>query len=647
MKNESGIDAAASPPAPAGLSGIRDASLFCIAVSLAASAGIGLALAAGEVVRNAYLSQGLYHTAWAVTADLLARWTGTILSWLAPALLASWAGGAWVLRRRAIRARIPARAQPRWIASFALGLLVFLFVGYRINRLEFGLEWKTMRTLLGVPVPEALLLPRAIVSNLLITLGAAAIAFTAYRISGVFDLFRRLARVRAVAIAMVPIVAVHAVVFATALRARRDLPNVVLVTVDTFRADRFGAVDAFGPLTPNLDRLAARGVRFERAYSTSPWTLPSMASIMTGLYPAEHGAQDFNRKIASERITLAERLRDRGYETGAIVFSAYVDPIYGFDQGFGSYRHFGNKMRRNAVSSERIADLAVDWIRENRGRPFFLFVHFFDPHYNYISHGKTDLTTYDGPVVSNHDIYELREIQDSLGAEDLAVLRSFYDEEVQFTDRHIGWILDAIDRLGIADRTIVAFTSDHGEEFREHGWIGHTRNLFEGMVRVPLVIVDPRESFARPVVSQPVENRRLPATILDLLSLRSSPGGIAGESLRPLMEGGPEDPSSPVFAEVLFSREDKRSMKQAVVRGGWKLVFDLDAGTFELFDLEADPGETADLAAFRPDMLEAMKALLVDWVGRMDAARGTAGDVNRMELDDTTRERLRAMGYLR
>jgi arylsulfatase A-like enzyme len=369
-----------------------------------------------------------------------------------------------------------------------------------------------------------------------------------------------------------------------------------------------------------------------------------MASVMTGVYPSIHGAYDYDRKLNEKAVTLAEILQNRGYRTAAIIFSAYLRASYGFSQGFEEFEHFGMITGRSEVSSDRITNLATDWVANNGDDPFFLFVHFFDPHYHYIRH--EEMNEYSGPVKSNHDIYELRKIQELLTDEGLDRVRDLYDQEVRFTDHHIGVFLDFLRERGIEDNTIVLIASDHGDEFLEHGWIGHVTNLYEGMVHVPLIVTDPREQFVRAVVDEPVEIHRIGATILDLLSLEVPDASFGGGSLVPLMRGEAERPDSAVFGSVFFSREDKRAMRRSVRNGKLKLIYDYDDETFELYDLGADPGETTNVVAQGPQILGELKELLAEWASEMDRHRVRSDESGRIDLDADALEQLKALGYV-
>lgn len=609
-------------------------------IGLLFAAAIGTYLAAGTIFANDYLSLGYTRATVTILADHVGAQTKQTLLFLLPVT-------AIVVGLRLLRqTRVGPDAMRRDLA-ISCGAAFFLLAGYLLNRHQFGTEWKTMVSVLGLPVPGAVFSFKVIGSNLAVALGAMALAGLIHAAAASRKVAGRLAHGVTLGLALLPLAGTsvgRSLVQAPPSNAE-SLPNVLLITVDTFRGDRLGKVAEFGAVTPRLDALAARGTTFENAYAPSSWTLPSMAAVMTGMYPSQSGAYDYRTRYGDDKVAIAETLQQQGYNTSAIVFSAYVQPRHGFGQGFETFRHFGKSMRREEVSSPQIADLGIEWLEENHEDPFFLFLHFFDPHYNYVSQGKTDLAAYSGPIRDNQDIYEIREIQDRLTQEDLATLQSIYDEEVHFTDHHIGRVLDALDRLGLSDNTIVVFTSDHGEEFLEHGWIGHVKNIYKGMVHVPLIIVDPRLETAKKRIEQPVEIHRIPGTLLDFLEIERPYGAFPGTSLGPLLRGDtPEDPEAPVFGSVFFSRDDKRAMKRSVLSGDWKLIYDYDEEQFELYNVRDDPGETINRYHSEDEVVERLDKLLGTWSTEMDRLRGESG--SHFTMDDETLERLRAMGYI-
>jgi len=395
---------------------------------------------------------------------------------------------------------------------------------------------------------------------------------------------------------------------------RRDdaASNVLLIVIDTLRADRLSCYGYGRATTPAIDRLAARGRRFARAYATAPWTLPSTASLLTGLQPDVHGATGFLASVSPEARLLAEELADRGFETAAFIGNYFVQPLFGFERGFSSYN--GDCMvDRAGINSDRISDKAIEWLSRPRERPFLLYLHYFDPHYNYWEHegfafGGEDTDR----VFSGEDIFELRDHVKEFDAADRARLDALYDSEVAFTDHHVGRVLDHLERTGRAADTLVVVTSDHGEALGEHGWIGHTIQLYEESVRIPLVIagpgVTPGVSDAEPV--------QLDDVLAPLLALAA--GGAEAEFTGPAARLDPGlQPDEALLAVQITGSDEPGEARPARItrRGAWRLVVDRDesgADSYRLFKIDEPKGrrrkQPGDFPAEMKLLLEARQS---------------------------------------
>ena len=402
-----------------------------------------------------------------------------------------------------------------------------------------------------------------------------------------------------------------------------DAPNVLLVQVDTLRVDRLGFAGHDRPTSPAMDELAARSLVFDRAYAPSPWTLPSMASIHTGLYPSSHGLQRPKDAIPPEARTLAEVLAQAGYRTDSIVANFLVNPYFGHSQGFATFDTEDAKGDQHVSTpgvTARALDLLADYADDApEDGPFFLSLLYFDPHYDWLAHGLGFAA--DGPVgrlTGEETIDELRELAatgEGMTDAEVDELRARYDEEIALTDGGIGQLLAALDTLGLADDTLVVLTADHGEEFLEHGWLGHTRFLYEGMVHVPLLVHDPRAtgSFGTHVDTV-VSTVSVMPTVLDLVGLDPELHGpdepsladfvrkpFLADALQPHDHGLDERVDGRVFLEVDFVPTQEKNLAkvahlQGVVSRDLKWIVDTETGAVEAYDLRDDPGETRNLA---------------------------------------------------
>ncbi len=428
-------------------------------------------------------------------------------------------------------------------------------------------------------------------------------------------------------------------------------PNVLLVIADTLRADRLGSYGANRNTSPMLDRFAADAVRFERAYSTAPWTQPAVATMLTGLYPSGHGMVRIRTRLAKSLPTLAEVLRDRGYATGAVVSHVFLGRKFGFARGFERFDQ-SEAQGHDHISSAGVTDRAIGMLREfaAEGRPFFLMAHYFDPHYTYQRHPEYGFAPpRAGRLAGGEPIVWLRRLENWTGGE-VSLLRDLYDEEIRFTDAAIGRLLDALRAEDVYDETLIVFVADHGEEFMERGWLGHTRTLYEELVRVPLIVRKPGGRGAGRVVETPVSIVSLMPTVLDLIGAGSSWIAMQGESLAPLLDGADGSSAPEVFCEVDFVpwnpvyAETKTARKKAVIRDDLKLIRDELSGKLELYDLESDPGEQRDLAAEHPSMVADLQRLL-EW--RAALARAvTPSPAPETQLSRQEVEQLEGLGYI-
>jgi arylsulfatase A-like enzyme len=404
-------------------------------------------------------------------------------------------------------------------------------------------------------------------------------------------------------------------------RAERGPASILLVTLDTTRADRIGAYGYAAAQTPTLDRLAREGVLFEAALAPAPITLPSHASILTGVTPPAHGVRDNGFFALGPRAELLpEALRQSGHRTGAFVGSFVLHPRYGLDQGFEVYRAPEPGAGASpGFEPERRADAVVDdalaWLAQLApGEPFFVWLHLFDPHYPY----------------APPEPWRSRQTHP-------------YDGEIAFVDHELGRLLRALEQDGRARNLLVAVTADHGESAGEHGEGSHGVFLYQATLHVPLLLWGaPVAAAAGSRVAESVSLVELPATLLALAGL--SPGLLPHAAGPPLLAAGgvarAPDPERAHYVESLLPYFSFRWRGlRGLVQGGYKLVEGVEP---ELYALGEDPREQRDLAAALPERVERLRARL-----RAEAARSAAlGWGGGRTADAQERELLRSLGYL-
>ena len=377
--------------------------------------------------------------------------------------------------------------------------------------------------------------------------------------------------------------------------------NLVLITIDTLRADRVGCYGYSKIETPNLDSVAGRGVVFENAVAQAPLTSPSHASMMTGLLPTVHKVRDTGGFVLrSSDTTLAKILQQQGWDTAAFVGSSVLKKRFGFDQGFAVYDdEMGENRERRAGE---VVDRAIGWLASRSGKPFFLWVHVYDPHLPY------------DPPAGFREKYKGRP----------------YDGEIAYTDQELGRLFAAI-----GTNTLLAVLSDHGESFSEHGEYAHGIFLYDTTLRIPFLMAGPGVPAGLRVKQQARTIDMLP-TVLELMGGKA-PQAVQGSSLVPAF-AGKEVPTEYSYAETLFPKLNMGWTELRAIRTNrWKFV---RAPRPELYDLAQDPAEISNVIAAHAAEARALEA-------KLDAAAGSAREkVETAASDRRTMEQLRSLGYL-
>ncbi len=405
-------------------------------------------------------------------------------------------------------------------------------------------------------------------------------------------------------------------------------PNVLILVLDTVRALSLSAYGYRRPTSPTLARLAARGIRFDRAVATSPWTLPTHATLFTGKYPHELSA-GWSAPLDRTFPTLAERLTSLGYVTGGFAANLrYCSYEFGINRGFGFYRDYdvsADEMWRTSSLSlavamwliqksggynapgrlfaERMNERVLAWLedgaRRDRARPFFAFVNYYDAHGPYAPPAPYD-TMFSGKEPPTRDSGS-----GDFTQEEITGLVDAYDASIAYLDHHIGELLAALEQRGLLENTVIIVTSDHGEEFNEHGQMNHGNTLYFPSLHVPLILAGGPGIPRGVAVADPVTLRDVPATVLDLVGAPPQTA-LPGQSLarhwhnRADSLGVPADSASPVFAEVDYARNlpastplSQGAMKSVVV-DGHHFIRSAD-GSEELYDVRVDPWERANV----------------------------------------------------
>jgi arylsulfatase A-like enzyme len=419
--------------------------------------------------------------------------------------------------------------------------------------------------------------------------------------------------------------------------------NLILVSIDTLRADKLGAYGYERASSPALDTLAREGVLVETAVSPSPWTLPAHVSMLTGLYPSRHGVNSVVLGLPEEVATLAERLSQQGFRTAGIVNSRYLDRRYGLQRGFDEYAYVREAVDR--VEPSEVADRALAWLDADRAERFFLFLHFYDVHSDYRSlepYEREFLRSYNGWIDgTTRQLLLFRRGPFPLQAPDRRSLEDRYVAGVRQMDDGLARLLDRLEERGLHENTLLVVSSDHGEELLEHGGVLHSRTQFDEVLRVPLVLRGPGVP-AGVRVAGPASLVDLVPTVLSLLGVAAAPD-LDGLDLSALWARGASGalPDRAVFGEADRTNRE-HDMTRSVRRGGYKLILEPSTGLTALFNLEADPRESWDVQYREPARAASLRAALDAFMQREPVGEPVPlPDLTAEEL-----EALRELGYL-
>ena len=435
--------------------------------------------------------------------------------------------------------------------------------------------------------------------------------------------------------------------------------NIVLISIDSLRADHLSTYGYSRKTSPNIDQLADEGVVFSDAYSVTSWTLPAHLSMLTSLYPLSHGVFTDRARLDENRRILPEVLKEEGYATAAFVSAPYLNSRFGFKQGFDVYDDLlsSEAASRKAagqvgdalgmVTSPKLTQAIDDWLQGHYQEKFFLFLHYFDVHFDYVPPAPYD-TMFDPDYTGTIDgrgFLSNPAIKPDMEPRDLHHILALYDGEIAFTDEYIGKFLSSLKKLGVYDKTLIVLTSDHGDEFFEHGRKGHRATLYDEVLRVPFIIKFPGLWKGGEKSNDVVSIVDIMPTVLGYLGV-DSPEEVQGRNLLPLLNGERRGNDAIVYAELMNKQVAARSKSL-------KLSHRLNFPKAEFYDLLKDPGEQDNLFNGRKTLQlpggEAHFAALLNWLnGQLRVAQTFQGSAEneKVELNDDLEKQLRALGYI-
>lgn len=493
-----------------------------------------------------------------------------------------------------------------------------------------------------------------------------------------FSQLRRAHTMRSIVAVIMALLMVAPVTFAFLSRAPdltstgvHRVRHVILIVIDTLRADMLSCYNTDAPPTPNLDDFAADAIRFDGALSPAPWTLPSMVSLMTALPASVHGANGNDSRSPEGVATLATRFKASGYVTAAVVDNPALGAPRGLNVGFDRYDHFPRTMRDNSygtwilarlfperyqetLGTDATTEMAGQFIADHADQSFFLWTHYYDPHGPYAPPAQFQP---EGPPPARIGRSFDRNKDIRLGTlltteEEDAWIKKLYEGEVKYVDEAVGRLVGRLRATGIYDDALIVITSDHGEEFREHGGVAHGHTLYNEVLHVPLLIKLPKGYRAGETVEGWVSTQRVAPTILAECDLRSDKAPLGGMGATPLLPDTLDTERVVYASGVLYYGE-----REAFVFEDYKYIFDPATGGEQIYNLAEDPGETKSIAndpgptwrtARENERLMARAHEVRDAhheaSERLQAQLDAGGA--RIQLDEETVRRLKALGYM-
>ncbi|QQR89144.1 MAG: sulfatase [Myxococcales bacterium] len=437
-----------------------------------------------------------------------------------------------------------------------------------------------------------------------------------------------------------------------ALPEIKPAKNVVLLIIDTLRADKLKPYNKNSRVqTPVLDTVSDQGAVFTQAHSPENWTKPSVASILTSLYPESHRTKQMESKLSESALLISEIYRKAGYRTGSFIANGHVSDRFGFKQGWDYYTNY---IREKKISdAEHVFTEASKWIEKNKDNQFFAFIQTIDPHVPYDPPGEFlqlyDKQDYSGPISprnTSQNQVDASRGKIELSSRDKARLAALYDAEISYHDHHLGEFIEKLKAWGVYDDTVFVITADHGEEFGDHGKYGHGHSVYEELLHVPLSFRFPGVVPKKIAVPHTVSTLDIGPTLLELSGIKEPPT-MEGHSLWPYM-----NQLEPARPSVAFS--DFLDNRRVITAGRWKLIQRGGRGDASLFDLKTDPAEQHELSSKqRPIAWRYCRTLLGQFLGARDrqawisAKQGGSKELKQesTQIDDETRKQLCALGY--
>lgn len=438
--------------------------------------------------------------------------------------------------------------------------------------------------------------------------------------------------------------------------------NVVVLLVDTLRADKLKSYGNKRVKTSQTDAFVAEATLFEHCQANSNWTKPSCASVLTGLHPDSHKARGHSSRLNKSVKMVSEMFREKGFQTGAFVANGYLATEFGFNRGWSKYVNYIRETKNS--DAENVFNDTLKFIEESGDKPFFAYVQTIDPHVPYDPPAEDlklyDARPYEGPVSprsTGNLLEEYKRKQVELNSRDKRHLEALYDGEITYHDRQLGKFVRALKKKGILDDTVFVMCADHGEEFFEHDSVGHGHTLFQELLHVPLMIRAPGLVPSNKKIATKASLSDIVPTVLEATGNTKQPG-IEGKSLIAEANGKASNPFDASFSSF-YSEADERNLQWAVRKGDWKMKMKGPVNTY-LFNLKKDPEEKNDVDETYPLARRAMRIALGQFIGAPDKGAWMSGQIkadvvvkpeskedSNENIPEDLKQQLRQLGYMK
>lgn len=413
--------------------------------------------------------------------------------------------------------------------------------------------------------------------------------------------------------------------------------NIILISIDTLRADHLRSYGYDRDTSPLIEQLAHEGVLFREAIAQSPWTLPSHVSLLTGIYPKHHGVKDEKTAIPDRVNLLAEYFRSHGFATAGFVNSFYLSGRYGFDRGFEEFQYI-----RETLGADHVIREALKYLRNRAPKRFFLFLHFYDVHSDY-DPGPNYEKMFNGARTgkvpgTTAALLKYRRGEIKITPEDIKYIEGLYDAEIRELSDKLTELFETLKKMKMLDNTLVIITSDHGEEFLDHNGVLHGRTLYDELVRVPLIFWGPGIPKGV-IIQQQVQLVDIMPTLLEWCGIEPETR-LDGHSLGSLIGGrggGSED--RPAFSEADHNNKEN-DIKRMIRLNGYKFYFDRLTEHKEMYSLASDPKEKVNVYDSANPNAKAMEKRLFEWMERQEVS------TQSIPLSNKDIDKLKSLGYV-